>query len=100
MPASAVLSSIHREHVHGAASGRFALLRALSARVQRGALALAAARLRMCAAQAGLGAGAASQVPEDEAAVEAMSAAELEALLATEELCVLAAHVDGADDVE
>jgi hypothetical protein len=95
---SDALSRIHREHVHGTASGRFELLRALAVRNQRGALAVSAARLRMWAAQAGL--SLAQEPPVDTGALELMSAAELEALLSTEELRLLHAGLASAPTPE
>ena len=98
MSTSDALNSVYRDHVNGASNGRFALLRALAARTQRGTLALAAARLRVWAAQAGLDASA-TAVEEDEAAADVMSAAQLESLLAAEELRMLHANLGTANDV-
>lgn len=95
VPASDALSSVHREHVHGSAAGRFALQRALAARMQRGALAASSAQLRLWAAQAGV--EVATGVPVDEEALECMSGAQLEGLLLAEELRLLHAHTAAAD---
>ena len=93
MPSSDALSRLHRCHAHGAASGRFELLRAVTARVQRGALSLSAARLRLWVAQMGL--QLEQEPPVDTGALEVMSGRQLEDLLATEQLRLLHAGLHG-----
>jgi hypothetical protein len=90
------MATIYAAHVQdGAASGRFALLTALAARLQRAELAAARSRMRLWAAQAGSGAEAAggslgdAEAEEDEQAVGLMSAAQLREMLGNEELAVL-----------
>jgi hypothetical protein len=87
VPDSDALSSLHKEHVHGCRCGRFELLRALCGRLQRSSFMVAAARVRLWAAQSGV--QVSEEVPVDEAALEMMGAAELQELLLAEELMLL-----------
>jgi hypothetical protein len=81
------LNSLYKEYVHGLSTGRYELLRALCAQLQRATLAVQAQELELWAAQAQL--TLPHEAPVDTAALRMMSAAQLAQLLDMEALSVL-----------
>ena len=90
VPASAALSSIHKAHALGRAEGRFEMLRALCAHLQRAAVFAQSRELELWAAQAGALPNTAAAT--DEGALELMSGQQLHRVMQAEQLKLLHVH--------